>query len=301
MSPTKLQTLTTAATLAVIAGSLSLSSVSVAPFSSNGNQDLGRCGQNQSTLGGGVQEALPQDPPRPVKGATGGSKKKRGLADLFDILEAREFVGFLSCGSGTSKAVNTATRRVGQEAAQTVAQLAGQKAASQATAYNTPLSDDQKKAVQKMTGGTSQQVMQAVTAGASWKPPQKKKRDLTGLFDIRLEARHVEELVELLARGSGTSTVVNTAARRVGQEAAQTVAQLAGQKAASQATAHNTPLSDDQKKAVQKMTGGTSQQVVQVGTAGASGKPPQMKCGLEDIEDWLSARSGLYGDLEELD
>ena len=41
--------------------------------------------------------------------------------------------------------------------------------------------------------------MDAVVAGATGKPTHKKKRDLSDLFNI-LEARHLDEVVELLSR-----------------------------------------------------------------------------------------------------
>ena len=108
MSPTKLQTLTTAATLAIFAGSI-LGSVSAAPLSQN----------------------------------------KRDLADLSDVLEARdidELVELLRRGPNMSKAAGNLAKNT----ADALIQNAGQGAVKKAMAKDTPLSDDQKAAVKKM-------------------------------------------------------------------------------------------------------------------------------------------------------
>ena len=153
MSSTKFQTLTTAATLAVIAGSI-LGSVSAAPLVGNGNKQLLRRGQNQSTLGGG--SASPQEAPRPVKGAPGESKlkpdsqnKPRDLAELFGILEARdvdELVELFGRGKEMSKLAQKAVK----DTAQTMAQNAGESAIKNAVSPpQQPLPKDAQDAIKK--------------------------------------------------------------------------------------------------------------------------------------------------------
>ena len=89
--------------------------------------------------------------------------------------------------------------------------------------------------------------MQSVVAGSSGKPP-KKKRDLDDILNV-LEARDVDELVELLRRGPNMSK----AAGNLAKNTADALIQNAGQGAVKKAMAKDTPLSDDQKAALKKV------------------------------------------------
>ena len=140
MSPTKPQTLATAATVVVIAGSL-LGSVFAVPLS--GSKQLLRRGQNQCTLASRGQDA---------RVATGGSKpdsKKRDLADVLDVLEARdvdELIKLFRRGGNTSKVAGNIVKNTADAVMQNAAQGAFKKAV---TPDQQPLPQEFKDALRK--------------------------------------------------------------------------------------------------------------------------------------------------------